>query len=263
MTLLNALILAAASNPVADAPLPAFVAVPASSEVDEENLNKWKGGFNAGGSISTGNTSQKNANAALDMQRRSETDRWTIGASWNYGQEKNLATGVKTTSQRRLGGLVQYDYFLTEKSYALANASGENDLLADLRLRATVGVGYGYQFKEDENWKLAAEVGVGWYKKDYYNSPDEEYPNGRLAYNWELRFGKGETKNWIAAQDFMVLPSLESSEQIYTRLDTRLRYDMSASWYVQLQHIWEWDNTPAAGLRRDDNRVLAAVGYSF
>ncbi|MCA8980987.1 MAG: DUF481 domain-containing protein [Planctomycetes bacterium] len=263
MTLLKALVLAAAANPVAEAPQPNLELAPVLTPEDAENLNEWTGSFNAGGTISTGNTSRKSANAALDMQRRGEKDRWTIGASWNYGQEKDLATGIKTTSQRRFGAAIQYDYFLSEKSYALANAAGENDLLADLRLRGTVGVGYGYQFAEEENWKLATELGVGWYKKDYYNSPDEEYPNARFAYNWEARFGKGEAKNWVAAQDFNVLPSLEDGDQVYTRLDTRLRYDMSAAWFLQLQHIWEWDNVPAPGLRRNDNRVLASIGYSF
>lgn len=263
MTLLNTLILAAASTPAVEAPQPQMSVSPALTEEEAENLNKWTGSFNAGGTISTGNTSRKSANAALDMQRRGEKDRWTFGVAWDYGQEKDLATGTKTTSQRHLGAVVQYDYFLNTKSYALANAAGENDLLSDLRLRSTIGVGYGYQFKEDENWKLSAEVGVGYYKKDYYSSADVEYPNGRFAYSWEARFGGGETKSWLAAQDFNVLPSLEDGDQIYTRLDTRLRYDMSTAWHLQLQHIWEWDNVPSPGLRRSDNRVLASVGYSF
>lgn len=263
MTLITALILAGAAAPTVEAPQPALIDAPVLTEEELENLNKWTGSVNAGGSIATGNTSEKSGHAALDMSRRGEKDRWTLGASWNYGQQKDLATGVKTTSQRRLGGFAQYDYFLSEKSYALANVAGENDLLADLKLRSTVGVGYGYQFLEQDDLKVAGEVGLGYYKKDYYHSPSEEYPNARLAYNWEYRFGGGETKHWLAAQDFSALPSLKSGDQIYTRLDTRLRYDMSAAWYLQLQHIWEWDNVPAPGLRRSDNRVLGSVGYSF
>lgn len=263
MTLLNALILAASATPASEAPQLSMTTAPVLSAEDEENLNKWTGSFNAGGTISTGNTARKSGNAAFEATRRSEIDRWSFGASWNYGQDKDLATGAKTTTQRRLGGYAQYDYFLSEKSYALANVAGENDLLADLRLRSTVGVGYGYQFIEEEHLKVSAEVGVGYYWKDYYNSPSEEYPNGRFAYSWEYHFGRGETKNWQAAQDFNVLPSLEDGDQIYTRLDTRLRYDLSAAWYLQLQNIWEWDNVPAPGLRRSDVRTLAAVGYSF
>jgi putative salt-induced outer membrane protein YdiY len=263
MTLLNALILAAASTPAVEAPQPQLSVSPTLTEEEAENLNKWTGSFNAGGTVSTGNTARKSANAALDMQRRGEKDRWTIGASWDYGQDKDLSTGTKTTTQRHLGAELQYDYFLSEKSFALANLAGQNDLLADLRLRSTIGVGYGYQFAETENWKLAAEVGAGYYKKDYYNSADVEYPNGRFAYTWEGRFGRGETKNWLVAQDFNVLPSLEDGDQVYTRLDTRLRYDMSAAWHLQLQNIWEWDNIPAPGLRRSDVRTLLSVGYSF
>jgi len=263
MILLSALILANTANAVPEAPRPDLSVEPLLAQEEGEELPKWSGSFDAGGSISTGNTERQSGNAALKAEYRREGDRWTIGFNWNYAQETNATTGIKNTTARRPGGGLQYDYFLGEKYYVLANAYAESDLLADVKLRSTAGVGYGYQFKETENWKLSAEIGAGYYNKKFYSGGREEYPNARLNYSWEGRFGGGETKHWNLAQDFNILPSLESSDQVYLKLDTRLRYDMSTAWFLQMQHVMDWDNTPAPGLERTDHRVLLSLGYSF
>ncbi len=264
MTLLNALILASSAAPAPEAPDlsvdPSFGA-PAQ---EEEDLNKWTGTFAAGGSLSTGNTDRKSGHARLDMQYRREIDRWTVGFNWLYAEEKDQATGQNNITDRRTGGGAQYDYFLSEKSYVLANGYAESDLPASVQLRTTAGVGYGYQFAETEDWKFSIEIGAGYYNKKFYSGDRQEYPNGRFAYHWDWTFGLGgESKNWNAAQDFNILPSLEDGDQVYAKLDTRLRYDMSAAWFFSLQHIMDWDNVPAPGLERTDHRFLASLGYTF
>ena len=263
MTLLHAVALATSAAAANPAPDESLLNVTPGFSADDEEERGWHGSFNAGGTISTGNTERRTGNAAMDVKHRREIDRWTFVFSWIYGQEENQTTGVRSTTERRTGGGVQYDYFLSEKSYALANGYAESDLLADVNLRTTAGVGYGYQFKDTENWKLSAEVGLGYYNKKFYSGGRVEYPNARLAYNWEGRFGGGETKNWLASQSFNILPSLQDKDQVYLKLTTALRYDMSEAWFLQLQHILDWDNVPGPGLERTDQRLLASVGYSF
>ena len=46
-------------------------------------------------------------------------------------------------------------------------------------------------------------------------------------------------------------------------VDSRLRCDLSDNLYGQVQWLFDWDNTPAAGAERADHRLLLSVGYSF
>ena len=238
-------------------PLPEPVRV--SQEEEIADLNKWKGSVNAGVTITDGNTELTTLSAGGDATLRREKDRITLGAFWNFQQAKNAVSGENEISQRTSGANAQYDYFLDERTYLFGQASAENNKLADLDLRATVGGGVGYQFIEREDLKLSAEVGLAYVSEDYGSSPDAEYLSARGAYDVA----------WKVNQELEILhtgvafPSLEDSADVYVKLDTRARVTLTESMFAQLQWVMDWDNTPAQGAERLDNRYLLSVGWSF
>lgn len=231
---------------------------------------KWTGAVALGLARAFGNTERTSGNLTADAGLRREKDRWTFGAWWFYAEEEN-DLGESTITERRYGGKGQYDYFLSKKSYLLANALGERDDKARLQLRATAGLGYGYQFKEEENFKLSGELGVVYFIEDYLTpeptvddpNPEavgpETYPAARAAYKVEYK----PATSWTLSQIGEAYPSLEKGEDIYTKLDSRVRYDMSANLFGQFQWLWDYDNTPASGQERSDHRLFLTVGYSF
>ena len=218
---------------------------------------EWTGTVSAGGAITTGNSETRQGNATADAELRRAKDRWTLGFLWIYSEEKNT-TGDWNLTDRRTSAKAKYDYFLTEKTYLLAQTSAESDEESDLELRWTVGVGAGRQFIEDERTKLSAEAGLSWVDEEYKND-EESFLAARGAYNAERVL----TKALTFAQTGEIYPSLEDQDDVYAKVDTRLKIGFSENLIGQLQWVFDWDNTPAQGADRVDNRFLASVGWKF
>lgn len=266
MTSTLLLLLLLAVRLLADAPLPEPVPAAPSLEPgavaptlqDEEAEEKgWTGSVVAGATISSGNTEKTQYSAAADGEKRVDDDRYSFGLFWNYAEEE--IEGEDTTTQDHWGGKLQYDHFLTEKSYLLAQASVESDELADLDLRYTVGAGYGYQFRDDEDWKLAGEAGLAYYSEEFEDGTENDYIAARLASKATWNY----SENLTFSQTAELFPSLEDSEDVYGKLDTRAEASLTDSMFARLQWVWDWDNTPAEGKERSDHLVQITLGWGF
>ncbi len=109
---------------------------------------KWTGSFVANAMITTGNSETENFGVSLNAVRRSEIDRITLGGAYYYGRQEDKDTGDKETTIDNWFLLGKYDYFLTKKFYLYGSARVEQDKIADLDLRLTLGAGPGYQWFE-------------------------------------------------------------------------------------------------------------------
>lgn len=227
-------------------------------QAPEVVMHRWTGSVAIGASSTDGNTDTNSISATADATYRRERDRTTFNAWWAYEDQKN-ATGGTDISTRKSGLKAQYDYFFSKKVYGLAQASAENDLLADIHLRTTIGAGLGYQWREDAKLKFATEGGLSHVATNFYSSPDEDYLAARVAekLDWNIN------KDWNFAHIGEAFPSLEDSDDVSTRLDTRLKVSLTAKMFAQLGWVWDWDNTPAAGKDRSDNRYALSIGWSF
>jgi putative salt-induced outer membrane protein YdiY len=220
---------------------------------DEPVLDEWVGSVSVGAIVTTGNTETRSASATADGEYRRAKDRTTLGAFWNYQDDD---TGV---TQRRAGAKAQYDYFFSPKTYGLAQTRVESDYEADLDLRLIFGVGIGRQFLDGDVHKFKGEAGLSWFDENYGNSPDESYLAARFAYGWDWFINK----DWTFNQTGEIYPSLEDAEDLYTKLDSRLKVALTGKMFAQAQWVMDWDNTPAAGKERMDNRYLLTLGWTF
>jgi putative salt-induced outer membrane protein YdiY len=221
-------------------------------------LHRWTGAVSVGAVSTNGNTDTNSVSATADGEYRREKDRTTLGAFWSYQDQKN-STGGTDVTDRKTGGKGKYDYFFSKKVYGLAQASADNDYQADLKLRTTIGVGAGYQWREDAKIKFGTEAGLSEFSEDFYNSPDDDYLAARLAekLDWNIN------KDWSIGHTAEAFPSLENADDLYTKIDTRLKVSLTKKMFAQLQWVWDWDNTPAAGKDRSDNRYALTLGWSF
>ncbi|HUR28376.1 MAG TPA: DUF481 domain-containing protein [Planctomycetota bacterium] len=220
---------------------------------DKPVMHRWTGTLNAGVIATDGNTETRSANAAFDAQYRREKDRTTLGAYWNYQDDKS---GVL---QRRTGGKAKYDYFFTEKTYGLVQASAENDFQADLDLRWTAGVGVGRQFIETAERKFSGELGVSWVDESFDSSPYNSYTAARAAYTYDWTINP----KWAFYNAGEIYPSLEYGDDVNAKEDTRLKVTLTDKMFAQAQWVMDWDNTPAAGKERVDNRYILTIGWAF
>ena len=228
----------------------------------------WTGSVKVNGLWTDGNTDRRAIGASFDASRRAESDRISVDAAWDYSEDKdNTATatrGTWTLNQRRTGGGIKYDLFFSKKWYGLATARVLGDTLANLDLRFTGGVGFGYTWIEDSTTTFLTEVGVSYFNESYrvvvVNDPDSvDYLAARLAYKLTHAFSE-KTKLVHGVEAF---PSTEDIEDTYLQAKTEVTTSLTDSMIASIAHILDWDNTPSRGFERTDNRVLLSVGWSF
>ena len=227
----------------------------------DEEAPTWTGSLKLTALYTSGNTRRESGGLLFDASRTTKTDRITLDGIWNYGTDEDVNTGTKTLTQRRAGGGAKYDYFLSKRWYALGTARALGDTLADLRLRLTVGGGAGYTIIDDGTTLLLSEAGISYYSEDYRQTglATEETVTLRLAYRLEHQLSE-ETKLLHRVEAF---PSIESSSDYYLQAVTELSTSLTDSMVASIAHTLDYDNTPATGRKKADNRVFLTVGWRF
>ena len=240
--------------------LEAAAATAQEAEAEEPKQPKWTGSVTAGGKITTGNSESRRANVSADAELKREKDKTTLGFLWLFDENANNATNDYQITERKTTGKGQYDYFLSEKTYALGQASLQGDYTSDLDLRQIYGLGLGRQLSESEKLALGAELGVSYVNEAYgVSSSDKEYVAARIAYTlaWQI------SKSWQFDQKAAAYPSLENSDDFYTNVDSRLKVAFGESMFGQLQWLYDWNNNPSPGKEKVDNQFLLSIGWKI
>jgi putative salt-induced outer membrane protein YdiY len=226
----------------------------------------WTGTITAGLTFTKGNSESQTINGQADIKRETEQDRWT-GSAWYNNSEQDVEDDPLTAADEsdtletvdNLGAKLQYDYFITKKLYAYLNTKYEQDDAADLDSRYTVGTGLGYQFYDTETFDLNAEGGLSWVREELEGEDANEFLAARAATNWEYLW----TETTKLGQTAEVYPSLEDSDDWTSKIDTHADISVTKAMFVRIQHVLDYDNSPAQFKQPADNRVIVSVGWSF
>lgn len=228
----------------------------------------WTGSVTLGATLTSGNTEittlAADAEAVLDRSDTDSTDRWTARAYWLFAQQKNQATGQNAITQRTAGASLKYDYFFEEKTYAYANTAVATDAIAALDLRYQIGAGVGHLFLDEEDRAFSGEAGLAYVNEDYKEFPpapsdDADYIAARLAY--DLFFQISEQTSFRQLAEAFV--AVDNVDDVYGRLDTSVTTNLTESMIGKLQHVMDYDNTPATGADRVDHRLILTIGWTF
>jgi putative salt-induced outer membrane protein YdiY len=231
----------------------------------------WDGSLKVNSLYTDGNTDRRAIGASLDASIRHERrgdwfgDRISFDAAWDYSEDKDNDPTSATfrqwrLSQRRAGAGLKYDYFLSERWYALATMRVLGDTLADLDLRFTAGAGLGYTWIEDEITTFVTEFGLSYVHENYRSAtPSEDYLAARIAYKLTHAFDP-TTKLVHSVEAF---PSTQDMDDFYMQARTEVVTSLTESMLASLAHVLDYDNTPAPGRDRVDNRVVLSIGWSF
>lgn len=231
----------------------------------------WTGSVTLGATFTSGNSDITSAAADAEAVYATADYRWSITGYWTaidqtVKDDDGAGTVTETkTKQHREGLRTQYDYFFDDQLYAYAMGRFDADSEANLNGRSNVGVGLGYQFYEEADRSLAGEIGLNYIKEDFTGQDDDaEFTSARAAYNYFYRMNE----NVDFTQLGEIYPSLEDSDDFTARLTSALQVALSTSMFMKLQHILDYDNTPATfsngeAFERVDHRVVLTVGWSF
>lgn len=220
---------------------------------------KWTGSVSINGLWVDGNTRRRQIGAAGEAARKTEADRITVDANWDYAEDKPTGMAWNLTA-RRAGAGLKYDYFIDDRWYALATTRVLGDTFADIDLRFTAGVGVGYTVIDNDTTSFTTEVGLSYFDETYRSTaPSQDYIAARVAYKLTHDISS-TTKLKHGVEAF---PSLEDSDDVYLQMKTELMTNLTSSMIASLGWVMDYDNTPSPGLKRDDHRVMLSVGWTF
>lgn len=122
----------------------------------QEAMQGWSGKGELGYVVSHGNSESESANAKLDAILGYE--RWKHGFFLGalYGRSADV------TSAQRLETRVQSDYQTTRRLFAFGALRYQDDRFSGFDYQASISVGMGYRFIDDDVTKLAGRVGAGY-----------------------------------------------------------------------------------------------------
>jgi len=221
----------------------------------------WTGHIVGAATFTRGNSYNNTASIDLDAVNRGEVDRISFLAFYRAGRQKDPATGVISTSERRVGGAIKYDYFYAEKAYWYANVSAEKNAVAAIDMRFVAGAGLGWQFIETDATKLSVEAGAAWYTENYSDDTTEDVDDmsARAAYYFDHKFNAVHE----VFNDTVALKIFSDPKDYLIRTKGGFRQAFTPTFFSQEWIEFYWDTTPATGKKRNDVTYYLGIGWTF
>lgn len=221
---------------------------------------EWKGSLALNGLLTRGNSETEQLGFRFGIGKRWEDDRFTAGAEYTYGRQRDPDTDEQSTSVDYGAIFAKWDHFFTQKFYGYLSAKAERDGVAELEYRFTPSVGVGYQWFEGPTFNLSTEVGLAYVYEKFEHQNANDFLGPRLAYHVD----------WTPVSPLKLyhnleyLPSFQDfSGDFLLNLDAGLRVTVWKSFFTDFRFEYRYDSTPASGRKKDDTRFVLGVGWEF
>ena len=216
---------------------------------------QWSGRVNVGASFQTGNTDQNALQADAEIKAElSETQRIRLRA--DYNREEN---DDETTEDNRSFDAV-YDHFFRPKWFYNASLGLEQDDIADLDLRTTIGAGLGYEPHKSDDLNLQMVLGPTYLREEFEDSGSDDSIAGRWALDYDQRVLEGRFQLFHNHEIFM--PGDDFGAFLFES-KTGARVPITNGIIATGEIDFDWDNDPAPGISEDDTIYSLKLGYEW
>ncbi|HUW29297.1 MAG TPA: DUF481 domain-containing protein [Sulfuriferula sp.] len=221
----------------------------------DPNAFKHSGRVDAGLGFARGNTETSNYHFSGQMKFENRLNRITFKGDTRHETGSN---SVITTERSRLSS--KYDRFLSQRMYVYAQGIAEQDKLASIDLRSTLGAGSGYQIYRGENLNLGVESGLSFIRTNFKNAPTDNETTLRLGANYDQYFWNRGLKVENSSEIFLPVAGYDD---LLLRSKTALLVPIGKNITSGLSFTVDWDRTPALGKKSLDRSLQATFGYGF
>ncbi len=232
---------------------------------------RWDGDFNAGFSLSAGNTDSQSFNLGLDTTYQRSDDKLSLSAQYLESRTRSVSNGVVTTGlsalQWRLGG--RYDRDITAREFGFVGMEFSHDRIRQLDLRTVLSSGLGYHLVKarDDQWDV---YGGLTYREDLYGGSgvlinDEQQT--RMA-TTEILLGQ-ESSHQLGGtparlrQKFVLYPSLFTDKGTRATLDAGLTLDLHKSLSLSMKLQGRYDSLAQAPAEKYDLLFITGLSVKF
>lgn len=224
-------------------------AAPAQAAV-AGTAHPWKGQAVLGGYVTTGNTRDIGASAAIDLTR--ETDRWRhkFHAAADYQQSAGVV------SRDHFIASYEPNFKFSPRGYVYGAAQYEADHYLGYDNRYSASLGAGYSAIKHAGLTLDAELGPAFRHTDYVDQMPESAVSarGKIDFDWKLTGAISLSQDTSA-----YLERANSTVASTTALNAKLFGPLAA----QLSYAVQYESAPPSGSVGTDTTSRASLVYSF
>ena len=246
------------TNPQAAAEIDAKVAgfAAAQAQAREEKLASqgvfegWSGSGEAGGFVSSGNTSTKGIAIGANLAKETRLWKHSVRGFVDYQRQDG-----RTIRERYFTGY-EGNYNITPNFYALATLAYEKDRFSGFDRRFSESLGLGYKLINTANVTLALEGGPALRQTRYTSGFNDSALAARGAgnFNWVVSPTLNFSENATVFYD-----SFNTSVQSITALTAKLGGALSARASFQFNN----ESNPPLGRKNSDTTSRVTLVYSY
>jgi putative salt-induced outer membrane protein YdiY len=236
-------------------------------------VSLWQGSVAAGATLTRGNSETFLGTLAGTLGKKWDQNELAFGTDMAYGttttetKVTNPGPPVTTTivkhtdtTAETLHGFGQYNRLFNERLYGLGRIEGLHDGVADIDYRFSFSIGAGYYFIKTKQTQLSAELGPG-YIVQRLGGKDDQYATLRLGEKFNQVLSD-RSRLWQTAE---FLPQVDDFNNYIVNFEIGVEADLNASKSMSLRVYLDdtYNNVPAAGRKKNDLKLVAAVAYKF
>ncbi len=213
-------------------------------------LDGWSGTGEAGGNVSTGNTS--NTGIAVGVTVTKESRRWKHNLRGLVDYQRQDGT---TTRERYFAGY-EGNFNITPRFFALGTLAWERDTFSGFDRRFSESLGLGYRLVAAPTLRLSVEAGPALRQTNFTNGVTSNTFAGRAAGNfwWQIRSGLEFSQNATVFYD-----SFNTSFQALSSLTFQLTGALKARASFQFNS----ESNPPLGSEKTDTISRLTLVYGF
>jgi putative salt-induced outer membrane protein len=225
----------------------------------EEPPKGWQTTANVNAAVAKGNSDTLLVGAAINTLKKWDKNEVNLGADATYGNNRDQATGVRTTTAQNYGAFAQYNRLIDDRWYFGLRGDGRQDRIAGVDYRATVAPAIGYYAVKNDKIQLKFELGPGFVFEKLKGAGTANYITLRLAeeFRWKIN------DRASIVQNIEYLPKVDEFSNYVLNgsiaLDTKITEKLSAT--ITFQDFYR--SEPAPGRKENDIRLLAGLKYTF
>ena len=213
-------------------------------------LEGWSGQGEAGGFITSGNTSNRGVAIGVNVVKETRDWKHALRGLVDYQEDNG------TKSRERFFAGYEGNYKFTPDFYALLTLSYERDVFSGFNRRFAQSVGLGYKLVNQPNLTVALEAGPSLRQTRFIDGFDDNAFGARGALNakWIINDGLTLTQNATVFYD-----SFNTSLFSLTALTAKVSSAISARVSFQLNS----ESNPPLGLENLDTTSRVTLVYAF
>ena len=217
---------------------------------------RYDSAFDLGGSRLTGNTNTAALNASILLTVWTKRHRFHMDGKYNFAS----ADDVETANNARLN--LRYDYFFNKKLFMPVFNFLEQDQFQGLNARATLGLGLGYQFFDQDSHKLKGYTGPAYVYEDFVETGETITPTWAWGLRWEKDIWSDNVTVFHNQQGYRDFGD-QGSSAIRLVFEQGIRVEVYSDIYLKLEYDWRFNSQPEPGKAQTDESIIWGFGYTW